>query len=367
MNNMIKRLPLIITASAIALTLTAVIVWQSGLISDFKQVILKKDKELVLVSQRLDEQVVMTDELRVELKVYQDSVAFLQVENQQLKQKIEEQKATILTLNQSIKKQEERVAKLTVEINRLEDTGRHNEKEINELAQERDKLLVEMERLDRDREALKRSNEEKDRIAAENKEKIQKWNSKMEAADPAPVMPPAPLINQSPTEPVAQSGPQVSTEMGNAIKTRQQERLKNLLTKTTVKFPTVSLKNRENGNELKKIKDDGWRFTFIDFDLENLDREAILDETFILQVFDLDHQVVVPYNEKNPAYPESEMGAIGYKFKYDGKPVSVRYINTQKKEGENYEIRLIYTKGDLTFKVANGSMKIVENGQVVVR
>ncbi|MBI5915474.1 MAG: hypothetical protein HY842_08860 [Bacteroidetes bacterium] len=358
---------MIVTSSAIVLTLAVVIVWQSGIISNFEQALKKKDKELVLVSQQRDVQVAENRVLNAKLKIYQDSVAFLQVENQQLKQKIEEQKATILNLNQSIKKQEDRVAKLTTEINRLEDTGRHNEKKINELAQERDKLLVEMEQLDRDREALKKSNEEKDRIAAENKEKIQKWNSKMEAADPAPVMPPAPIINQSPVEPATQSGPQVSAEMENAIKNRQQERLKNVLTKTTVRFSTVSLKNRENGNELKKIKEDGWRFTFIDFDLENIDRESIIDETFILQVFDLDHQVVVPYNEKNPTYPESEMGAIGYKFKYDGKPVSVRYINTQKKEGGNYEIRLIYTKGDLTFKVANGSMKIVENGQVVVR
>ncbi len=60
------------------------------------------------------------------------------------------------------------------------------------------------------------------------------------------------------------------------------------------------------------------------------------------------------------------MGAIGYKFKYNGNPVSVRYINTQPKEGSNYEIRLVYLKNGLTFKLTNGAKTIVEAGKVTV-
>ncbi len=135
-----------------------------------------------------------------------------------------------------------------------------------------------------------------------------------------------------------------------------------------MKFSAFSLRNREAGNELKSVKknENDWRYTFIDFDLDNTDSEAIMDEYFVLQVFDLDNNAVVPFNEKNMAFPNSEMGAIGYKFKYDGKPVSVRYINTQSKEGGNYEIRLVYLKNGLTFELANGKKKIVEAGKVTV-
>ena len=373
MNSMTKKLPAIISASAVvALTLIAVILYQGGYITELKQTLASKDKKLVFVSQQLDEQKLLTDGLQAELQLYKDSVAVLQTENQRLHAKIDELKNTISKLNKIVQKHDDKVVELTAEINRLKEGGKKNAEKVKELEQEREELLTKMETIDKERIALledKRQNEQTKKV---NEEKIVSLDKVAQekidqAADQVPQTAPAPIINQSPSEPMAATSPKVSEELQAAIVSRKQERLANIMAKTEVKFTSISLRNREGGNDLKRIKsEDNWRYTFIDFDLENVDKESIMDETFIIQVYDLDNNVVVPFNEKNMQFPNSEMGAIGYKFKYDGKPVSVRYLNTQPKEGRNYELRLIYFKNDLTFKLANGTKRIVEDGKVAV-
>lgn len=374
MNSMSKKLALIFTASAVALTLVAVILYQGGYISELKQTILNKDRKIIAVSQQLDEQIEISAELEAKLQVYKDSVYLLQAENSSLHAKIETLKGTISKLNLIVQKHDDKVAELTSEINRLKESGQNNSSKIKALEQERDDLLKKMENIDHERMVLLEDKQASEKVRQKNETKIEDLKEsvqkEMDKVDPVPVMPAPPTINQSPSESVkpAAIGPNVSEEMQAAIVSRQQERLSNVMTKTQVKFSAVSLRNREGGNELKNIKknDNDWRYTFIDFDLENVDREAIMDEFFVLQVFDLDNNAVMPFNEKNLAFPNSEMGAIGYKFKYDGKPVSVRYINTQAKEGSNYEIRLVYFKKGLTFELANGRKRIVEAGKVTV-
>ena len=147
----------------------------------------------------------------------------------------------------------------------------------------------------------------------------------------------------------------------------QQKRLANIVTNTKVNFESISLRNKENSNDLKKIKNDGWRYTFIDFSLENPEANALRDEYFLIQIFDLDNNQVVPMNEYNPGFPDSPQGSTGYLFQHTGKPVSVRYINTQLKQGSNYQVRLFYYKDKMVFPLRNGIQDIVKNGEVVAR
>ncbi|MBI1225564.1 MAG: hypothetical protein GC192_10045 [Bacteroidetes bacterium] len=371
---MTKKLPLIITASAVSLALVAVILYQGGYISDLKQTIQNKDKKILAVNLQLEEQVGISAELEAKLQVYKDSVNLLLLENKDLHAKIETLKGTISKLNQVIQKHDDKVNELTSEIKKLRESGQNNANRIKDLEQQRDNLLKKMEAIDHERIALMEARKKNEIDEQTNNAKIETIENsarvEMDKVDPAPLMPAPPAINQSPAESNTPnlSGPNVSEEMQAAIISRQQERLSNIMTKTQVKFESISLRNREGGNELKNIKknDNDWRYTFIDFDLDNIDREAIMDEYFVLQVFDLDNNEVMPFNEKNMAFPKSEMGAMGYKFKYDGKPVSIRYINTQAKEGSNYEVRLLFFKKDLAYELANGKKRIVESGKVTV-
>lgn len=370
-----NRKKIFLAASAVvSITLLATVIFQGGFIVELKKAVQVKDVLLVKANQQLDEQRALTDELQFKLEVYQDSIDVLNLENQALHGKIERLKETIFKLNKSLGKQEEKVRQLTKEIKQLLENGKVNNQAVAKLEKERDELLREMEANDRERITLINWKNEAEAKARDNHSAIGKVTDDaqeiLNKIDPAPFNPPAPIINQSPVE-IAEGKAEettVSNELQATIINRQQERLKKIISSTSVKYHSISLKNREEGNDLKKLKDkeEGWRYTFIDLDLDNLDKSAIIDETFLVQIFDLDNQLVVPFNEKNLAYPNSEMGAKGYKFKYDGNQVSIRYINTQPKEGRNYEIRLLYYKNGLTFMVDNGSKRIVDDGKVTV-
>ncbi|MCC6725925.1 MAG: hypothetical protein IT258_15560 [Saprospiraceae bacterium] len=369
---MTKKISIIISASAVvALAFLAVILYQGGYITELKQTIKSKDEKLVLVSQELDETKQLYESVQQELQLYKDSVSFLQMENQQLRSKIDELKGTISKLNKTIQKHDDKVASLTQQINRLKESGDKYEAQIKEFERQRDEQLRKMEEIDRERIAMQEQQRKQEESEKRNELKMNDLGKKierkeMDLPDPSPITAPAPNINQSPGEAETSEAPKVSTELQSAIVLRQQERLRNIVENTSVNFKGISLRNRDGGNELKKIKSDDWRYTFIDFDLSNADEEAIMDEQFVLQLYDLDNKLVVPYNEKNQAFPNSEMGAMGYKFKYEGKPVSVRYINTQPKEGSNYELRLVYPKNGVVITLVNGTKRIVEDGKVAV-
>ncbi len=369
MNSITKRLPLIFSIST-ALSLAALTVHQSGVISELREVLSLTNKKLLLTEQSLHQEIETSESLRKELAVFQDSIEVLNLDIAKLADKIAEQKATIKKLSAGIRKQEERVAQLSAEIRHLHQDKQKNDEKIKALAAERDAILRKMEEADRKRiEAMnqQRQQEQQQDIQNTRRDELKaQAKTKQEQINTSSVPATEPVINQSPAS-TAPAAP-ADSKMGQAIKNRQQQRMKNIVTQTTAKFTGIVLRNRENSNALRKIKDNGngWRFTFIDFDLDNPDREAILDETFIIQIYDLDNKRVVPMNEYNPNFPESEQGAYGYKFKYEGKPVSIRYLNTQKKEGNNFEIRLVYFKNGLTFPLTNGSKRIVEGGAVVV-
>ncbi len=371
MKSMTKKLPIIITASAVVALSLAYILFQGGYIKTLEQTIKDKDATIVLVSQERDEALLRIEEIEQELKLYKDSVVVLQLENEQLHAKIEELKGTISKLNKTIQKHDDKVASLTEQINRLKESGSKYEAQIKSLELQRDEQLQKMEEIDRERITLKEQQRKQEESQLHNAAKLNEIEAKIEQKEqelpePAPQPTPEPIINQSPSEVPVHEPVNAPTELQAAIKLRQQERLNKIVQNTSVSFKSISLRNRDGENELKRIKSDEWRYTFVDFDLSNADQEAIMDEQFILQLYDLDNKVVVPFNEKNPAYPNSEIGALGYKFKYEGKPVSVRYINTQPKEGSNYELRLVYPKNGVVFTLVNGTKRIVEEGKVAM-
>jgi len=393
MNSMSKKLAIYISASAIALTLIAIILYEFGYISDLKQTILNKDEQLATAEQNLLEKDAIIADLDAQLQVYRDSVQLLQLENQQLKEKIESLKGTVSKLSLTIKKHDDKVRELTAEINRLNDSDSADKRKIAALEAKRDELLKEIEKQDHERMALKEQQKAQEAAQRSNSSQIEKLNAQVESAmdqqDPAPLVPmlqeptqaeplmeqtptvlDQPAINQAPGEIVKPNyAPEISPEMQSVIVNRQAQRLMSVVSKTTVQFNSISLRNKEGSSEVKKIKknDNEWRYTYLDFDLNNIDREVIMDEFFIIQIFDLDNNKVIPYNEKNPVFPESEIGAGGFKFKYDGKPVSVRYINTQEKQATNFELRLLYVnKKGLTFPLANGTKRLITEGRVAV-
>lgn len=370
---MTKKIPAITAITATALLLIGVIAHQSGTISDLRRLLSDSNSKLIEARNEKEEALAANVSLQSQVSTLKDSIAVLNLEIEALGTRIEEQDAVIKELDRSIQQQADRIGQLTKEINRLRESVSNNNNKIKDLEAERLRLLDEVQLVDQLRSELKTMKERDQALQKSKEEKQEQMNagpvSPTETADPQPVVLPSPevSINQPPGKKPAPNTQIIPNDMEATIRTKQQEELKNVLTKTTVKFSEIALKQKEGGHDLRKIKADGWKYAFIDLDLDNLDPDALINKFFLLQVYDLDNQVVVPYNERNPNFPESDQGAAGFLFRYEGKPISIRYINTQKKESDNYEIRLLHVRNDITFPIVNGKKTIVSAGEVVVR
>ncbi len=367
MNTLNRRLILIATTT-LALTATAAFVIQTDAYNVLKMdfnLLLKENK---VYKRNIQDQAAIIDQLEEEIQIKTDSIGSLLVTIDGLVAEINVLKEKVSSKNQKVEQLSSKVNKLTKEINQLKSGNSEDQKMIAALADERNELLKKMVALDKERqkqkdeikmleEAVAGTNDdiEELEISVEaNKELVQSNNANLSASnEPYPAAPPAPNS--------------IDEEMEKLIKTKKQARMTEIVSDTKVNFTNIALKNQKEGRDINKINNDGWRYTIIDFDLEHPNPDVILDEAFILQVFDVDNHKVVPVNESNPGFPDSKIGSTGYRFIYEGQPLSVSYFNSQKKTGKNYEIRLYYAGKGFLIPLPNGSTRILNDGAVAAR
>lgn len=369
MKKVSKKLPMVV-AIATALSLSFATIHQSGVIQGLKQRLGLAEEKLERTENALQAERELTKILSEEKAVLEDSITGLNLHIDELNIKIAEQKETIRYQNKKIKKLEDNVSGLTTQINELKKKGSVAASKIKKLEEERNRALLEMETLDRERskhvearnkaERKKRTETKKLNSATNKKKEIQ---SRIDNPTPKS-QPKKEKVNSSvdtPSKPMKTVRDEVSSE----VKTREQERIRKILTGTSVNFIDFSLHMKNNGKPLDKLKKDGWKSTIFKVDLNNATPEVIVDEDFIVQVFDLDNNKVVPVNEANTKYPDSNQGALGYKFSYEGTAMTINYFNSQKKTGSNFELRLFYSKNGVLFPLKDGTMRIVKNGKVM--
>ncbi len=367
MNTLNRRLILIATTT-LALTATAAFVFQTDAYNNLKidfNLLLKENK---INKKNIQEQAIIIDQLIEEIEIKEDSISGLLITIDGLVAEINVLKEKVRSKNQKVQKLSSSVTELTREISQLKNGNSADQKLIKELADERNELLDKMLTLDREREKEKNRIKIKEAAVAEtnhniedlessvdlDKERIQSNNQSLSINnEPFPAGTPAPMA--------------IDKEMEVLIKTRKQARMTEIVSNTKVNFTSIALRDQKEGKDFSKINNDGWRYTLIDFDLVHPNPEVILDEAFILQVFDVDNQKVVPVNESNPGFPDSKIGSTGYRFIYEGQPLSVTYFNSQKKTGKNYEIRLYYAGKGFLIPLPNGSTRIMSDGAVAVR
>ena len=364
MNNVSKKLPLIVSLIS-ALSLACISVHQTGVINDLKQELKQTFKRLGETQQLLEEEMELSETLRTEIHELEDSIEVLHVEIAHLNEKITIQKSTIRKQNMKMKKLDDEVNGLTKRINFLSKNNAAKEQQIKNLEIQRDEILLQMETIDRDRSKMKNKLKKQEAAVATNKLKKQKMQREIASNEKQIQNNKVNATNGKSNAAALSLPPSPEVERKEITQGPQQERMNKIVTATNVKISSVTLKNKENGRAISKLNSQGWRYTIVDFDMGNADREAIMDKEFILQLFDIDNGKVVPVNESNPNFPESSQGAIGYRFTYNGKPMTISYFNSQKKTGTNYEIRMYYAKKGFMIPLRNGKFQIVENGLVV--
>ncbi|MEO1263137.1 MAG: hypothetical protein AAFZ15_30285 [Bacteroidota bacterium] len=373
MNSLNKKL-ILISLSALALTATTAFIVQTDAYADLKIDFNLLTKENDLHKKQLKEQAQIIQQLGEEIRVKDDSIATLNVRVEYLLAETNKLKGKIRVLDQRMQQMHEKVEGLTKAISILEKGKSADFNKINELAKERNELLKQMELKDRERESekirlnskqkdiasKKRSKKELEAQRTQQNEELKKLNLKVQSELKDP---PADV----PVEPNMAAQQSIEAQKEEIIKARKQARMREIVMNTKIEYRTISLKADKDGKELNRLKADGWRYTEIEFDLINPDQEAIFDEDFIIQIFDVDNQKVVPFNESNPGFPDSQIGSTGMQFNYQGQPMQITYFNSQKKTSKNYDIRFYYAGKGFLLPIPSGQTRIVEEGTVAAR
>ena len=317
--NMQRKLALMLSGVTVLL-LTGFAMVQSTTIDRQKTTIRQQKSEIRQKSQELYAAYRENERLEATLQLLRDSLHTLQSTIASLELTIKTQKETIRKLRQRVEAQQARLDELKAEIARLSRENGDYAERIRRLEEQKKLIRLEME------QTLNQQDEAQNRIQ---------------------------LFETRQTQTLERY--------------HNTRRLNDLLHNTTVRFDRVRLRKKKHGGDIHELKYNraNWKYTILEFFLEHPNRQLLLDEEFLVQIFDLDTGKVLPVNERNPAYPESALDNRGYRFLYDGNLVEVAYFNSQKKKSQNYEVRIFLLRDGMAYPLKNGQLQIVKDGKVV--
>lgn len=143
-------------------------------------------------------------------------------------------------------------------------------------------------------------------------------------------------------------------------------KLKAILDNTIIDFRGISLRAERDGDHISKLKKKGknWKYTFINFDIQNAIPGYLIGAEFEWRIVDMDTGEPISYIESNNVYPDAK-DTKGLNFIYQGYAEEVVFINTQPKEGANYELKLFYIEDGQDYYVNGSSRPIVFDKQCI--
>lgn len=141
-----------------------------------------------------------------------------------------------------------------------------------------------------------------------------------------------------------------------------------IVNNTIINMLSVRVGSKPKVGNLNKIKKNSskWMYSSFEFVMTHPgDQKLIENEQFVLKIIDKDTGKILPYLEENPSYPGSVEGTNGKKFRFTSNPIEVLHINTQKKQGKNYEARMYLVKNGEEYLLANSHRMIVNKRKVI--
>ena len=133
----------------------------------------------------------------------------------------------------------------------------------------------------------------------------------------------------------------------------------NLVENTSIKYEYVSCRRDKFGKKIKKLKSNGknWKFTFIQFNMENPIFSNLLEQHFRVKIQDLDNNSYLPLTTNRlVAYDEC------HDFTYEGEPVQLAFYHEGLKNGLNYKVELYLVDGDEEYLLEESSKQIFSEG-----
>ncbi len=266
-----------------------------------------------------------------EKQVLEDKNIFLEQEVQRLRDSINVLQNQILVLTGKVRRQKKTIRSIRNKLNKIMTDYAAIKQQISQLSRQ--------ESVDRNR------------IAALEKEKTA-MRTQMEQLN---VKKEKEVIVQSQTE---------KEIMARRVRENRYMKLSNIIRNTKVKFQKVSIRKKKFGRPVTRVKKSGnnWKYTVIEFYLENENPKLLLDERFVVRIVNTDTNELLSYIETNPNFPNSDKDTKGVDFSFDGNLIEISYHNNQKKIGKNYEVQIYYISDDKKeYLLTDGSRMILKN------
>ncbi len=278
---------------------------QRGELNDSKVKLKEKSKDIAFLEETLvteeKDNLLLTEknqELHQLVVVLRDSIQDLESQLVGLKKNLRSQRRRVKKLTKQLKKYEKDYQQLKTKIKNLAHQDQNAQAKIESLEAEKKQIKASLEQLQILKE--EQAKEEK-RIAAE-------------------------ILDREASE-------------------RKFKLIQSIVNNTTIRFSKIRAKKKQFTNKhLTKIRRKGkkWKYTLIDFYLENPSFDELLDQNFVVKIVDSDTKEVLSFVESNPNFPNSDQDSKGVQFKFDGNMIEIAYFNNQEKNGKNYEIRIYY-------------------------
>jgi hypothetical protein len=362
MHNLSKKLPLLITVFSAFLFAGSTIYLSSDNLS-LREKLATVVNQLTSTEAELAVEIEKNQRLEGEIVILKDSIHTLVSTVKAMEIEIETLNAKIADLSASIAKKEEKIRNLTAEITRLSENEKTNHHKISELEKQRDRLLLDMEQMDKLRQENIDKEETIKKLKMDAEQKAQLQQSKIEAKQDSLKPIPLPKINQPPSREPAANTPQEPAAENTANEAKKLAAIQN---HTEVLISELTFLSKDDGGKLREVNGDNWKWMTVVLDLKNEDQQLIMGGNFILQLYDLDKKRVVAFNEINPNFPDSPKNKAGLPFQYNGEPQTLKFQNTQPKDSKNYQIRIFYRKSDNKgVPLEQGTLDVVKNGAIM--
>jgi len=268
--------------------------------------------QLEVTETQLEESELTVAELKAEISRLQGIISNLDKE-------IEEYKESLKNLRGRISKLKDKVESLGNEITSLQQEKNANWQKINDLIKEKEQAQNEIASLKIKEETIQEVKQEVELEAATKVEKTKELND-----------------------------------------------LRRMLTSTVVNFQKINVLKKEDGKPLSKVKrNKNWRYTHIQFSLDNENQDLLRNYQFVVKVLDIDTGMTMPHNENNQQFPDGLNNTDGYILDYDGNLADILYFNNTKKESQNYEVRVYVRLNGNDIPLTKGRCPLVEHGKTV--
>lgn len=146
------------------------------------------------------------------------------------------------------------------------------------------------------------------------------------------------------------------------------QRAANVVNNTKVDFQVVSPRKQKHRGEIKRIRRSAtnWKYTVVKFALSHTNFNMLMNETFVVKIYDLDKKKVISVVESNPAFPDSNKDSKGIDVRFDGNLVEVVHYNNRAKKSKNYDVQVYYkSKSGQQYLLRNGIAPVIRNGNRV--